>query len=180
MAEYKIGYIDIYKYGRNDYLGGVLITDRLGMPVEFRHTETVSPSTVQQVLYGQALEKFLKCETLAKCLLGDLDNKPDILIVPDPDYFPLTRIFNFPFVQLGKANREPLKQHGDFVEISEVEIHIQLLTLRTPVRIRVDKKNAPTIPAIKGVFIDIGRTMDVLEPMARVQEALKVLVAEGS
>ncbi|HOO55909.1 MAG TPA: hypothetical protein PLN69_03740 [bacterium] len=176
MSDQKIGYIDIFKSGRNDYIGGVLITDRLGIPIEFRHTETVSPSKVQHVLYGQALEKFLKCETLAKCLLNDIQNKPNLLVVPDADYFPLTRNFNFPFVLLSKANRQPMEQHGDMVEVSESEINLQILSMREPLRVRVDRKNAPTLPAVKGVLLDVGRTMDMLEPLTRVKEALKELV----
>ena len=177
MSEYKIGYIDIYRSGRDEYMGGVLITDRLGIPVEFRHTESVSPTKVQQVLYGRALEKFIKTETLAKCLLGDLENKPDLLVVPDADYYPLTRMFNFPFVQIAKAGREPMEKHGDYVEVSESEIHLQVLSLREPLRVRVDRKNAPTLPSVRTVLVDVGRTMDVIEPLTRVQEALKALVS---
>lgn len=179
MSDYLIGYIDIYRSGKNDFIGGVLITDRLGIPVEFRHTETVSPSKVQKVLYGQALEKFLKCETLARCLLKDIEKKPSLLVVPDADYYPLTKLFNFPFVQLGKANREPMQQHGDFAEVSETEIHVQVLSMRHPLRIRVDRKNAPTLPAVKGIVLDVGRTMDLLEPLTRVQSALAELIVES-
>ncbi|HOY62770.1 MAG: hypothetical protein BWY28_03265 [bacterium ADurb.Bin236] len=178
MSEYKMGYIDIYKSGAGEFMGGALITDRLGIPIEFRHTEPVSPTKVQQILYGRALEKFVKTETLAKCLLGDLKNKPDLLVVADADYYPLTRMFNFPFVQLGKAAREPMEKHGDYAEVSESEIHLQALSHREPLRVRVDRKNAPTLPAIKSILTDVTRTMDVLEPLSRVQEALKALVAE--
>jgi len=178
MADYKIGYIDIYKSAKGDYIGGALVTDRLGIPVEFRHTETVSPSKVQRILHGQALERYLKCETLAKCLLEDLENKPDLLVVPDGEYFPLTRMVNFPFVLLGKANREPMQQHGDFAEMNETEIHLQVLSMRTPLRVRVDRKNAPTLEAIKTVLLDVGRTMDVMEPLTRVREALAALITE--
>lgn len=179
MSEYKLGYIDILRSSQNEYMGGVLIVDRLGIPIEFRHTETVSPSRVQQVLYGRALERFLKCETLAKCLLGDLQAKPDLLVVPDAEYFPLTKNFNFPFVQLSKGAREPLEKHGDVVEVNESEMLIQVLSMREPLRVRVDRKNAPTLPAVKGILLDVGRTMDVIEPLSRVQEALKILVLEN-
>jgi hypothetical protein len=178
MSEPKIGYIDIMRSPKGEFMGGVLITDRLGIPVEFRHTEPVSPSKVQQVLYGKALEKFLKCETLAKCLLGDLEAKPDLLVVPDAEYFPLTKNFNFPFVQLAKASREPMEKHGDYVEVNESEIHLQILSMRAPLRVRVDRKNAASLPAIKGILLDVGRTMDLIEPLSRVQEALKILFTE--
>lgn len=177
-AEHRIGYIDIYKTKQGEYLGGVLITDNLGIPIEFRHTETVSPSKVQQVLYGQALERFLKCETLAKCLLKEMEHKPSLLVVPDDEYYSLTKMFNYPFVQLALANREPMKQHGDFAEVTNEEIHLQLLTLRQPIRVRVGRSGAPTMNAVKDLLIDLGRTMDVLEPLARVRDALKTLIAE--
>lgn len=178
MADTRIGYIDIHRSGRGEFLGGVLITDRLGIPLEFRHTEPVSPTKVQQVLYGKALERFLKSETLAKCLLNDLENKPDLLVIPDLEYSELTRFYNFPFVLLTKAAREPFQKHGDFVEVSESEIHLQILSLREPLRVRVDRKNAASMAAIKTILIDVGRTMDMLEPLTRVQEALRALVAE--
>jgi len=160
-------------------MGGLLITDRLGIPIEFRHTEPVSPTKVQQVLYGKALERFLKSETLAKCLLNDLENKPDLLVVPDAEYYSLTKQFHFPFVQLTKAAREPLAQHGDFVEVSEAEINLQVLSLREPLRVRVDRKNAASMAAVKTILVDVGRTMDMLEPLARVQEALRALILEN-
>lgn len=179
MADTRLGYIDIHRSGRGEYMGGVLITDRLGIPLEFRHTEPVSPTKVQQVLYGKALERFLKSETLAKCLLNDLENKPDLLIVPDVEYYSLTKLFHFPFVQLSKAAREPFAQHGDFVEVNEAEINLQVLSLREPLRVRVDRKNAASMAAVKTILIDVGRMMDMLEPMSRVQDALKALILEN-
>jgi len=179
MADYKLGYIDIYRSGSNDFIGGVLIVNRLGIPIEFRHTETVSPSKVQKVLYGQAITRFLKCETLAKCLLEDIENKPDLLVVPDAEYYPLASIFKFPFAQVSNASREPMQQHGDFVEVSETEVHLQVLSMREPLRVRVSKQGVPSMNAIKTILVDVGRTMDVIEPLSRVKEALAALVTES-
>jgi len=178
MAESRIGYIDIYGNAKDGYVGGVLVTDRIGVPVEFRHTENVNPGKLQKILYGRSLERFLKCESLAKCLLSDLENKPDILIVPDPEYFLLTRAFSFPFVQISRAAKEPLTQHGEVQEISESEIILQVLSLREPLRVKVDRKNAPTLASVKTLLLDLGRTMDLLEPMSRVQEALKEILGD--
>ena len=178
MAEPKMGYIDIYGTARDGYVGGVLVTDRVGVPIEFRHTENVNPGRLQKILYGKSLERFLKCESLAKCLLTDLENKPDLLVVPDAEYFLLTRAFNFPFVMLGKAAREPLAKNGDVVEVNENEILLQVLSMREPLRIRVDRKNAAALTAIKTLLLEIGRTMDVVEPLSRVSEALKQVMSD--
>lgn len=179
MADYKLGYIDIHRSGGSDFIGGLLIVNRIGIPVEFRHTETVSPTKVQKVLYGQAITRFLKCETLARCLLEDIENKPDLLVIPDAEYYPLSRVFKFPFAQIGKANREPMQQHGDYVDVSETEIHLQLLSMRQPVSVKVSKQGAPSLNAVRGIVVEAGRTMDVIEPMSRVKEALAALVAES-
>ena len=173
MADAKIGYIDIHGDPRAGYIGGVLVTDRVGVPVEFRHTELVNPGRVQKVLYGRSLERFLKCESLAKCLLTDLENKPDLLVVPDAEYYMLTRIFNFPFVQISKAAKEPMQKHGESVDISENEALIQIASVREPLRIKVDRKNAPSMSSLKVLLLELGRTMDLIEPMSRVQAALK-------
>lgn len=178
MAETRIGYIDILGDPRAGYIGGVLITDRVGVPVEFRHTELVNPGRVQKVLYGKSMERFLKCESLAKCLLTDLENKPDLLVVPDGEYYLLTRTFNFPFVQLSKAAKEPLQKHGETVDVSESEALIQIATVREPLRIKVDRKNAPAMAGLKTVLADLGRTMDLLEPATRVQAALKEILTD--
>ena len=178
MADVKIGYIDIHGDPRAGWIGGALVTDRVGVPVEFRHTELVNPGRVQKILYGRSLERFLKCESLAKCLLNDLENKPELLVVPDGEYYMLSRTFNFPFVQLSKAAKEPLQKHGETVDVSETEALVQIASVREPLRIKVDRKNAPAMASLKTLIADLGRTMDLIEPMSRVQAALKEILTD--
>ena len=178
MADPKLGYIDIYGTPRDGYIGGVLITDVVGVPVEFRHTELINPGRVQKILYGKSMERFLKTESMAKCLLNDLSNKPDLLVVPDMEYFLLTRSFNFPFVQLSKAQKEPLSKHGESVDVSESEVLLQVLSIREPLRVKVDRKNAPAMASIKTLLLTLGRTMDLLEPLTRVSAALQEIITD--
>src|SRR3989304_709374 len=126
MPEYKAGYIDTYHSDRNVFIGGVLVTDCFGIPIEFRHTDAISPTKLEQILYGRSLDKSLKADTMANALLKELEKKPDILVVPDDSYYSLTRSYPFPFVQLGTVRREPMPNPGDFQEISENEIHLQI------------------------------------------------------
>lgn len=179
MPEYKVGYIDTYRSDRNVFVGGALVTDCYGIPLEFRHTDPVSPTKMEQILYGKALDRYLKADTMANALLKELSAKPDLLVVPDESYFTLTRSYHYPFVQLGVVRREPLPKPGDFQEVSENEMFLQVLSHREPVRIRVDRKNAPTLVSVKGMVFELGRTMDVIEPMSRVADALKTLADDS-
>lgn len=52
----------------NGFLGGYLVTSRWGRPLEFRLTTAVQPNRVQQILYGDTLERYLCGELIGKAL----------------------------------------------------------------------------------------------------------------
>jgi hypothetical protein len=41
------------------YVGGLLVTNRIGRPMEFQCTTPVRPNKTQEVLYGPTLESFI-------------------------------------------------------------------------------------------------------------------------
>lgn len=77
----------------NGYLGGYLVTNLWGRPVEFRLSTVVQPNRIQQILYGGTLQSYIyadligktlfeKTATAAQCILTDcrpvLDLRPQI------------------------------------------------------------------------------------------------------
>ena len=67
----KLAYFVVMKEGAS-YLGGLLLTDTSGIPLDFRYTEPITPTKLQTVLYGRALEPYLKGEIIQKTLLKEL------------------------------------------------------------------------------------------------------------
>src|SRR5205823_1031168 len=53
----NLGYLTILRDGTG-YLGGYLVTNAWGRPLEFRLSSAVQPNRVQQILYGQSLEPY--------------------------------------------------------------------------------------------------------------------------
>src|SRR5512142_1481931 len=81
MAEtLKLAYFVAMKEGAS-YLGGLLLTDSSGIPLDFRYTEPITPTKLQSVLYGKALEPHLKEEVIQKTLLKELKGSPDLFIL---------------------------------------------------------------------------------------------------
>lgn len=76
-----LGYLAWYKSSQSGYYGGILITNRKGVPVEFRHTSSVSPTTIQTLLYGDCLESGIGSDAMAPALVQALQHKPDILLI---------------------------------------------------------------------------------------------------
>jgi len=63
-------------------VGGLLVTNAWGRPLEFRLTSAVQPNRVQTILYGPALPGFLAGELIGKTLL-DKSTTPMKWIVTD-------------------------------------------------------------------------------------------------
>jgi hypothetical protein len=53
----------------NGYLGGYLVTNLWGRPLEFRLSSAVQPNRVQQVLYGATLLPYICADLIGKTLV---------------------------------------------------------------------------------------------------------------
>lgn len=73
----KLGYISVRKIDEK-YVGAVLVVDEFGIPQEFKYTEPVSPTPLQRILYGKSLDLYLTVEIIAKSLLKNVEQKPEL------------------------------------------------------------------------------------------------------
>src|SRR6516162_4618895 len=53
----------------NAYVGGYLVTNRWGRPLEFRLSTAVQPNRVQQILYAETLEPYICGDLIGKTLV---------------------------------------------------------------------------------------------------------------
>ena len=51
------------------HMGAILITNQIGVPLEFKYTEPVAATRLHKILYGSVLEKYLH-ETVIRDRLG--------------------------------------------------------------------------------------------------------------
>jgi hypothetical protein len=66
----------------NGYLGGYLVTNTWGRPLEFRLSSAVQPNRVQQILYAGTLEPYVCADLIGKTLV-DKAGVPVQLVVTD-------------------------------------------------------------------------------------------------
>ncbi len=64
------------------YVGGYLVTNAWGRPLEFRLSTAVQPNRVQQVLYGDTLEPYICADLIGKTLV-EKTSVPAGLILTD-------------------------------------------------------------------------------------------------
>jgi hypothetical protein len=134
------------------YVGGLLVTNRIGRPLEFQCTTPVRPNRTQEVLYGPTLESFLYCEVLGKTLIDRMAVKPEILLINQPELLPIRDLFSGPVIHLNASN----SKHGTCV----------LDTATVPEGYDEDRA------AIERLRKLIPSSADLNEPLDRVGEAL--------
>jgi hypothetical protein len=82
------------------FVGGLLITNKIGRPLEFQCTTPVRPNRTQEVLYGPSLEQFLYTEVIGKTLIERASIKPDVLLIDQPTLLAIRETLSIGVVQL--------------------------------------------------------------------------------
>jgi hypothetical protein len=77
----NVGFLTILQEP-SGYLGGYLVLNHWGRPLEFRLSTAVQPNRVQQLLYGSTLQSYLHADLIGKTLV-DKSSVPVQLIVTD-------------------------------------------------------------------------------------------------
>lgn len=173
----KLAYGIAYSSNTKGYIGAILVTDYKGFPLEFRYTDPIVPTKVQQILYGQGLEKYLKVDVITDSLLKALSDDISVLFVNDEDVlqYPNPKI---PIVRLSDTKATPMSVAGDIQKIKNNEVLLQTAHAKNPVRLLFredfDCEGLEFDLVIKKL-IDAGQFMDVDEPLARVQKTLELI-----
>ncbi len=128
---YTIGFIGIEVNPKNsDTVGGFLITDNTGVPVEFLLTKAVRPTPAQKILYGKRLGSYLSIDLCARQLVDDVKTRPGIIFVENETMLALHRFTDIPVLwlqtpkELGNTSERPSvtspTQHPEYADVIDL------------------------------------------------------------
>lgn len=145
------------------HLGGYLVTNQWGRPLEFRLSTAVQPNRIQQVLYGQTLESYLCGDLIGKTLI-DKTATPTQLIVTDSAAALDVRLrLEIPVIWLGQPD------DADASELSRSLIGSanggQASLYRHP-------QFPADAAAVQTLLEKLDGTLDFAEPFGRIREAI--------
>ena len=172
-----LGYVLSLSVAEDVFLGGAMVTDGVGLPLEFRYTEPVRATKLQRLLYGDVLEKYIHGDVIAGSLIGRLEQKPDLFLVSEPALLDAIAAAGKKAALLLPSRVSPLKEFGASQEVSETEYFLQLNDSGAPARVLLAPRGAdPALRAeVTRLLTEAGRTMDLSEPLARVEAAIRML-----
>jgi len=177
----KLAYFMAVKEGAS-YLGGLLVTDTSGIPLDFRYTEPITPTRLQSILYGKSLEPHLKEEVIQKTLLKELKTPPDLFILSATELAGgWSGDVRYPVLAVQKSQESPLSKVGDTFRSGPRELLIQLAEGAAPLRVMFAAAVEPAAQEqAMGKLLEAGYHMDLVEPLERVTAALQSLVIKES
>ena len=159
-----IGYLSI-KNINGKYTGGLLVVDQDGIPQEFKYSEPITPTKLQRIIYGKALEKYLSIEIIAKTLLSKSDTKPSVVLTDNVDI--VEAADNVFHISKAAAGEEGINK------IDEGEYMIG--SLGTFYRIM---GNSDLSEDTLNELLSLSESIDLLEPFQRLQRALEFVCSE--
>jgi len=156
----SLGFLTVVENEELGLIGGYLLLNASGRPLEFHCTAPVKPNRTQEILYGPTLRPFLCGEQIGQTLLAKSKLTPIVVC----------------------TNSESVLTARDFTHIPLVLVHASEASLvrpELPALFALARNRVITAPhyatdqeAIRAAWPPQAEHLDLLEPFARIREAL--------
>jgi len=141
-------------------VGGYLLTNAWGRPIEFRLSSAVQPTRVQQILYGPTLSDYLHGELLGKTLVEKATLKPGLVIADRLEALSLRDRLDVPVIAV--------QPKGEV----QGEGWIAFPHERSSSMLVMDARHAADREQILARLELVDTAVDLAEPFARIREAV--------
>jgi hypothetical protein len=160
----QLGFLTVFPEG-NGYVGGYLVTNSWGRPLEFRLSTAVQPNRIQQLLYGKALPEYLCADLIGKTLIDKTTTPVQLLFTDTLGVLPIRSRLEIPVL----ATLPPDDPHAaviptdDYGSITDPHSSSTLYYLA---------RYAHDLGRIRELLDALDGGLDVSEPFARIREAM--------
>jgi hypothetical protein len=154
-APLVVGFLTVV-HDANGVLGGYLVTNAWGRPLEFRLSTAVQPNRVQQILYGPTMTEYLHADLIGKTLVEKTATQPTLIVTDSVAALGLRARVGIPVIALGPGD-------GDVIEFTHARSSVPLL---------LAARFAEDRATIAERLEQLDPAVDVTEPFARVREAM--------
>jgi hypothetical protein len=164
MGLTNLGFLTVL-HEASGYLGGYLVTNIWGRPLEFRLTSAVQPNRVQHVLYAGTLEPYICADLIGKTLVDKAAVPVQLLLTDRASVLDLRLKLECPVVWLAStddAQAAALAQRGLAVTPAQAGQGPLLCHPRFP----------EDVTRTRDLLGDLDAAFDLAEPFGRIREAI--------
>jgi hypothetical protein len=156
----SLGFLTVLREA-SGYLGGYLVVNGWGRPLEFRLTSAVQPNRVQQILYGGTLEPYICADLIGKTLVEKAGVPVQLVVTDRQEVLDLRLKLDTPVAWLAPADAPPSPLGGEGPGVRARRGSV----LCHP---RFESDAA----AVRGVLDRLDAAFDLAEPFQRIREAI--------
>ncbi|WP_425394922.1 hypothetical protein [Aeoliella sp.] len=146
-------------------LGGLLVVNRRGRPVEFHCTAPIAFSRAEEILFGPTLRPHFYCERIGAALLAKLTTDVALVVVNQLDCWPVAELTAKPVVLVDPSRVETSSPSGESSSGSAACLD------------QLDPVQRPEAERLLG---ELSRYVDLSEPFERITEAIREAGLLGS
>jgi hypothetical protein len=173
----QVGYFCHLKI-EDKHMGAILVTNQIGIPLEFKYTEPVIATRLHKMLYGSVLEKYLH-ETVIRERLGkEVQNVPGYFITNYDEKDFLGILADREMMAIQKCSVPPADFSGLFNRIRQREAIMELENEHIYLRLAFSTSDESIQQKMVAWLREIALTMDILEPLDRINTALTNICGE--
>lgn len=147
------------------YVGGYLVTNSWGRPLEFRLSTAVQPNKIQQILYADTLTEYLCADLIGKTLIDKTATPVQFLFVDTLLALPLRTRLDIPVLAVLP------KDSPELASLSETEYR-RISHRCSVVPLVHEAKHDADVPTIQELLERIDAGLDISEPFLRIREAM--------
>ncbi len=160
----NLGFLTIVHEG-SGYLGGYLVTNLWGRPLEFRLSTAVQPNRIQQILYGGTLQPYICADLIGKALVDKTSTAAQYILTDRQPVLDLRLRVGVPVIWLATTeNGEMLGRGG--VEKGALPLPRSGAVAHCHPRFPDEER------AARELLDRLDGTLDLAEPFTRIREAI--------
>ncbi len=178
-----VGFLTVVTDDEGGRMGGYLVADRAGRPLEFHCTVAVKPTRAQEILYGPTLEPYLCGEQIAVALISKAKVDVDAVLTDCSPVLAAREVIPTPVGLLLFADDDG-SDRGD--DMSQSQAGVKRLRIDAPHSlegtegrvtvgghsIAAPKRFASDADKLRRAIERLYDTVDVREPFERIRLAL--------
>jgi hypothetical protein len=146
------------------YLGGYLVTNSWGRPLEFRLSTAVQPNRVQQILYGGTLQPYVCAELIGKTLVHKTATAASLILTDREPVLELRRLGAVPVAWLSDP--------GDAMAGMLARAGAEVRPEGSKGAVLCHPHYLEDLPWLRETLADLETRLDFAEPFTRVRDAI--------
>ena len=174
-----VGFLTVRETAEHGYLGGYLVLNPAGRPLEFHCTVPVIPNRAQEILYGPTLKPFIYGEQIGQTLVNKAKSKVTFVCVDVAPALALRDHIKCPVLLVGKppqnatagSGTNPQRLDAAHAQIAAPHADFSSFTLGDN-QVSLPAARSQDLESVKKQWQTLTTELDLCEPFGRIHDAI--------